>query len=188
MKVKSRVCTKCNKRKLIKYFSKKNSQCKKCKIIYAKEYRKTHKDNRDRTEYRKKYYELNKKRFSEWNKEWSKKNNRKEYHKQYRNNNPSAKIACYCRNRIRNAIKNGWKTQSSLYLTGCKSWNELKMYLESKFYDGMSWNNMGEWHIDHVKPCSSFDLTKIKEQKKCFHYTNLQPLWAKDNLSKSNKY
>ena len=52
----------------------------------------------------------------------------------------------------------------------------------------MSWENHGTWHIDHRVPCAKFDLTKKEEQEKCFHYTNLQPLWAKDNLSKGNKY
>jgi hypothetical protein len=70
---------------------------------------------------------------------------------------------------------------------GCSSWDELKNYLEKQFTCGMNWENMGEWHIDHIIPCSSFDLTNIEQQMKCFHYSNLQPLWAKDNLSKSNK-
>tara|TARA_R100000231_G_scaffold138321_1_gene116422 strand:- start:176 stop:1045 length:870 start_codon:yes stop_codon:yes gene_type:complete len=60
-------------------------------------------------------------------------------------------------------------------------------YFESKFTNGMSWDNYGKWHIDHIVPCASFDLTKESEQKKCFHYTNLQPLWAHDNLSKHSK-
>ena len=51
----------------------------------------------------------------------------------------------------------------------------------------MNWNNIGKWHIDHIKPCKSFDLTKSDEQKKCFHYTNLQPLWALDNIKKGAK-
>ena len=62
--------------------------------------------------------------------------------------------------------------------------------MESKFTEGMSWENQGKngWHIDHKKPCSKFDLSKPEEQKKCFHFTNLQPLWWEDNLKKSDKY
>ena len=195
MEVKSKICSKCQKRKLVKYFIKEprntiqkiGSICKKCKSIYGKEHRKTYVDNRDRTEYRKKYYAKNKNKFKEWNKIWRKNNDRSEYYKEYRDKNPSAKVACYCRNRIRLAIKNGWKAEDSLTLTGCKSWHEVKIYLESKFQEGMSWENMGAWHIDHILPCSSFDLTDPEQQKKCFHYTNLQPLWATENLSKSDK-
>jgi hypothetical protein len=187
MKVKSKICIKCEKRKYSKSFSLGTNICKKCKAKYNKLYRKTHKDIRNRTEYRKQYYYNNQQRFSEWNKKWRKNNDRSEYYKNYRNTNPSAKIACYCRNRIRNCIKKGYKSQSSLFLTGCANWNELKIYIESKFLDGMTWDNMGEWHIDHIIPCANFDLTDPKQQKKCFHYTNLQPLWAIDNIKKSNK-
>lgn len=54
----------------------------------------------------------------------------------------------------------------------------------------MSWENRGNfgWHVDHIKPCASFDLTKPEEQAKCFHYTNLQPLWARENIAKGDKY
>ena len=51
----------------------------------------------------------------------------------------------------------------------------------------MNWDNYGQWHIDHIRPCASFNLLDPIEQKICFHYTNLQPLWAEDNLKKSNK-
>lgn len=64
----------------------------------------------------------------------------------------------------------------------------LRGYLEAKFKVGMSWSNHGAgWHIDHIKPCASFNLLDEKEQKKCFHYKNLQPLWAEENLSKGDK-
>ena len=67
---------------------------------------------------------------------------------------------------------------------------EFKLYLQSKFKPGMHWNNHGlyGWHIDHIRPCSSFNFLEESEQRACFHYTNLQPLWAKDNLEKNNKY
>jgi hypothetical protein len=70
---------------------------------------------------------------------------------------------------------------------GC-SISYYKDYLESKFQEGMTWKNYGVngWHIDHIIPCSAFDLTDPEEVKKCFHYTNTQPLWAKDNRKKSN--
>ena len=66
---------------------------------------------------------------------------------------------------------------------------DLKIHLQEKWLPGMSWENYGYygWHIDHIIPCSKFDLSKLEEQKKCFHFTNLQPLWAADNIKKSNK-
>jgi hypothetical protein len=64
----------------------------------------------------------------------------------------------------------------------------LKQYLASQFQPGMSWDNHGAWHIDHRKPCASFDLTDPAQQKACFHYTNLQPLWAEENLRKGSRY
>ena len=66
--------------------------------------------------------------------------------------------------------------------------DELKAHLEQLWTNGMSWDNYGEWHIDHIKPCAMFDLTKSEEQKKCFNYTNLRPLWGIDNLHKSSWY
>jgi len=72
-------------------------------------------------------------------------------------------------------------------LLGC-SISFLKIFLEAKFKEGMTWENHGEWHIDHIKPCASFNLLNDDEQKKCFNYTNLQPLWALENLSKGFKY
>ena len=78
------------------------------------------------------------------------------------------------------------KKASTMEILGCSA-EDFKNYLENKFREGMIWENYGTWHIDHFYPCDSFDLTKDEEQKRCFHYTNLQPLWATENLKKSNK-
>lgn len=75
------------------------------------------------------------------------------------------------------------KASKSLQLLGC-TWHELVSHLESRFTGGMSWDNIGAWHIDHIRPCASFDLTDPAQQIQCFHYTNLQPLWAEDNIRK----
>ena len=66
---------------------------------------------------------------------------------------------------------------------------QLKQYLENQFKPGMTWQNhtVTGWHIDHIMPCSIFDLSKPEKQKACFHYTNLQPLWYYENIRKSNK-
>jgi hypothetical protein len=60
--------------------------------------------------------------------------------------------------------------------------------LEKQFINGMAWENQGEWHIDHIRPCASFNLDNEIERQMCFHYTNLQPLWGFDNMSKHDAY
>jgi hypothetical protein len=64
---------------------------------------------------------------------------------------------------------------------------EIREHLESKFQEGMSWENYGEWHIDHIKPQSSFDFNNKEEIKECWKLSNLQPLWAIDNIKKGNR-
>ena len=71
-------------------------------------------------------------------------------------------------------------------ILGCKV-KEFEEYLSSKMTEEMSYNNYGEWEIDHIIPFSSFDFHKLDQIKTCCHYTNLQPLWRPDNLEKSNK-
>ena len=63
--------------------------------------------------------------------------------------------------------------------------NEVRAYLEKMFVGDMNWDNV---HIDHIRPCASFDLSRLEDARECFHYTNLQPLFAKDNLQKSSRY
>lgn len=111
-----------------------------------------------------------------------------EYKLRFLQKNNNSKIADKLRNKIRVALKrkNSKKAYTVMELIGCTI-SELKNHLESTFQDGMTWDNYGEWHIDHIKPCSSFNLENVEEQKKCFHYTNLQALWAIDNRKKSDK-
>ncbi len=71
-------------------------------------------------------------------------------------------------------------------LIGC-SIPELMAHLEKQFLPDMTWENRSHWHIDHKRPCASFDLTDPQQQRICFHYTNLRPLWAVDNIRKSAK-
>jgi hypothetical protein len=95
----------------------------------------------------------------------------------------------YMRTRIYNALKLGHaiKRGRSHELLGCDS-NALKMHLEPMFSDGMNWDNYGRWHIDHIRPVASFDLTTKGGQLAAFNYRNLQPLWAFDNWSKGSRY
>ncbi len=101
---------------------------------------------------------------------------------------PIYKIKRNLRNRLYYALRGASKSKRTLELLGC-SVQELKTHIESQFLTGMTWENYTSngWHIDHIKPCDSFDLKNPKEQETCFHYTNLQPLWGIDNIRKSNK-
>jgi len=99
-------------------------------------------------------------------------------------------MALALRSRIGVALsrQNARKSNRTLKLVGCTT-SELMSHLESKFAPGMSWENRGRhgWHIDHIIPLAKFDLRDPHQQSVAFHYTNLQPLWAKDNLRKSCK-
>ena len=97
------------------------------------------------------------------------------------------KIAINIRNRVNLAIGRQTKSASTMALIGCTV-PELVAHLQSLFQDGMFWQNHNRdgWHIDHIRPCVSFDLSDPEQQRQCFHYTNLQPLWAGDNLRKGS--
>ncbi len=128
------------------------------KIAYDLEYRKNNKD-----------------KIRQYKKDWEK------LHK----DDPIFKIKRNLRRRVHHVIKGYSKSDSTFNLIGCTA-EEFKLYIESQFDDSMSWDNYGPsgWHIDHKIPCYKFDLSKPEEQRKCFHYTNQRPLWAKDNLSR----
>ena len=152
-----------NKRKILDYnqdWSKKNKE-------YLKEKRKS---------YDKEYYEANKEK-------------RLAYHKNRKKTNLQFKLSCAIRSRLYTCIKDKCKVGSAVKDLGC-SVDELIIYLESKFQEGMSWDNWKHdgWHIDHIKPLASFDLTDRNQFLEACNYTNLQPLWAKDNFSKGDSY
>lgn len=182
------------------YYRKNIEVCKQKRKIYNKGpvkrhndkiYRQTHKE--EIKKYKRVYWLNNKEKIIKWNKEhYNNPENhekRKIYMKKYMferyHNNINFRIKSSISSRIYSAIKNKNKSKSSEALIGCTI-DHLKKHIESKFKENMSWDNYGEWHIDHIIPCAFFDLSIEENQQKCFHYTNLQPLWAKENISKSD--
>lgn len=133
-----------------------------------------------RIDYYIKYREDNKEHYKKWRDE--NKDKKHEYMKE-RLKIPQWRIALRCRTRIRRALKNIPKTNKTQDLIGC-SWQELVNHLENTKVPGKDYTNA---HIDHIKPCASFDLTDPEQQKECFHYTNLQFLPAIENLQKGSK-
>lgn len=122
---------------------------------------------------------------SNWQKENREKRN-KRLSERYRNE-PNYRIAVNLRNRLLVALKNNQRSSPTLALLGC-SIDFFRQHMESMFVGEMSWNNHGTiWHIDHIKPCAKFDLSDGSHQKICFHYTNMQPLFVKDNLIKGDR-
>lgn len=147
----------------------------------SREYNKTDRNKKYRREWAMKKYHTN----TEYRKKCIK--NAVKYDRMKLDTDPTYKLIHNMRGRLRSALKGyGDKYETTMKLVGCTS-IKLRGYIESKFTEGMTWENYGTWHIDHIQPCCSFDLTKEEEQKICFHYSNLQPLWAKDNLQKGSK-
>jgi hypothetical protein len=109
-----------------------------------------------------------------------------EYLRRRRQTNPQFRLAHLLRNRLRHALKGTVKSARTMELLGCPI-EHLVKHLESKFQPGMSWENQGEWHVDHIKPLASFNLTDPEQQREACHWTNLQPLWASDNIRKGDK-
>lgn len=97
----------------------------------------------------------------------------------------NARLSHALRTRVNRAINACFKAGSAIESLGC-SVEELKLHLEKQFKPGMTWENWSRlgWHIDHIRPLSSFDLTDKKQFGEASHYTNLQPLWWNENLAK----
>ena len=156
---------------------------------YQEKYREEHKEQI------KQYREENKRRNKKRNKIWYIKNQEKirKKHKKYGrkryHTDIEFKISCNLRTRINLSLKGKLKSLSTMFLIGCEI-DYLMYHIQNRFKLGMNWDNHGRmgWHIDHIKPCAKFDLSKESEQQKCFNYKNLQPLWAEENMKKSDKY
>jgi hypothetical protein len=154
-----------------------------------------------------KYYEANKERLAKHNKKYREENreaiserrcaryqqNREviiakvgAYTKRRRKEDPVFRARANLRTRLTEVLRGRRKVAKTMELVGC-TLAELKAHLELLFAPGMSWDNYGQWHIDHIMPCAMFDLLDPAQQRECFHYTNLQPLWAKDNIRKSDR-
>ena len=130
-------------------------------------------------DYYKQYYENNKEKYRVWNNNYITKRRKEDELFKLRRNIHSLILLCL-------KHKNYKKKTKTLKILGC-SIREFKQHLESKFQEGMNWDNHGRngWHIDHIYPVS-----KARDEEHLLelnHYTNLQPLWEKDNLSKGNR-
>ena len=136
------------------------------------------------------YYTKNKSKIQSHQKQYYSSNRTKIYNyvKNKLKNDINYKLSHSLRRRMNNALKNIQKCGSAITDLGCNI-QYFKHYIESKFLDGMTWDNYGKsgWHLDHIIPLSSFDLSDRSEFLEACNYTNYQPLWAEDNISKGNK-
>ena len=169
-------CSKCATVKSVDNYHKKGrtlrNMCKRCRSEDSSEYRK--KNRKHILEMKKQYRLHNRDKISKY---------LAEYNRKRRNTDIQFKIAKNIRSRIYDALKGNFKSGSGVQDLGC-SITDFQEYFISKFTGRMSWGNYGEWHIDHIVPLCSFDLTNREQFLKACHYTNLQPLWAEENLRK----
>lgn len=200
----TKVCTKCNLEKNLTEFNKMSkvkcgvrSYCRECQKIETKKYKSENKEkikqyntkwNKENQEYYKKYFEeyysVNYEREKERKKTWHR--NNKEYANNYQKRRKKQDVLFRIISQMRNSVNRYLKYRSkhTFDIVGCTP-QELKEHLEKRFVVGMSWENKNLWHIDHIIPLSS---AKTEEELyKLCHFTNLQPLWAEENLKKSNK-
>lgn len=117
-------------------------------------------------------------------------NNRERLNAEYNyrmRHDPDFKIPRALRNRLYTAIKRGYKAGSAVSDLGC-SIEDFKEYIAAQFQPDMTWENWGEWHLDHIKPLNSFNLSDREQFLEACHFSNMQPLWAAENLSKGYRY
>ena len=185
---KGQLCSVCGERKPVGDFYKSHqyrssTKCRECSKEHARKYHKETYANKK--QYYRDYYQKNK----ECRKEWQRKYRGENWDKikEYRAK-PHQRVRKAQSKRLTKLLKAKGvaKKDSILKYIGCTK-GKLVEHIEKQFKPGMNWENYGlyGWHIDHIRPCASFDLTKEEEIHKCFHYSNLQPLWAEENLKKA---
>lgn len=207
----TKTCSNCHACKPVALFRKKHNQCKVCMAAKRREYYQGYKDKvefkaKQREYYQnnrveiaakgREYYQNNKVEIGDKHRKYYQGNKKKvvaqqrEYQRERYHFDPMYAIKLRLRSRMNIAVKHAGldkKCASSSKLLGI-SYQGLKEWLEAQFTEGMTWENRSDWHVDHIVPCDAFDLTVDQNQRICFWYKNLQPLWGLDNLQKSNTY
>ena len=192
------ICKKCQIDKSVsEYYSHsrgcKTGVCKKCHIIAVLLYQKAHQKTYSKTEEARRkmrvFYKENRTRLIENSKKYYQDNKGKvRITRRKSRSSTKYKVAHNASCRIWKGLK-GRKAHRSWEILVGYTYEQLKQHIESQFQEGMSWSNYGEWHIDHIIPVSvfNFDCPEHIDFKRCWALENLQPLWAKENLSKSAK-
>ena len=205
VKAATKTCSNCHACKPVALFRKKHNQCKACIAAYYRKYRQNNKkklaakdrkyrqENKEKiTANKREYRQENKEEIAAYQREYRQEHreDRNARDRKRRKNDPVYAITKRLRSRMWEAVKVAGldkKCDSSSELLGI-SYQGLKEWLEAQFTEGMTWENRSDWHVDHRVPCDAFDMTVETNQRICFWYKNLQPLWANDNLQKSNTY
>ena len=146
--------------------------------------------NKERKKETTKQWQLKNKEWrNEVSRQWRLKNKEhiRERNKKRRKNDSTYRLKINLKRRTLLALKGKHKNANTMTLLGVTNIELVWKHLELTFKPGMTRENHGKWHIDHIRPCASFDLSKPEEQAKCFHYSNLQALWSHENLSKGSK-
>jgi hypothetical protein len=174
-----KICKKCLKEKpLSEFFMRKASKdrldyiCKECKRAEQRQYDKANRERKTASDRR--WKEANKEKMRTYF---------REYKRNERRSNPLSRLKNNLYRRIHKALKGIAKSESTVTLLGT-SVESIKLHLEKQFQPGMTWENYGKWHVDHIVPLAS--ARDESQLKAFFHYTNLQPLWALENIRKSD--